>query len=73
MVQPVNIVKGVLCFLMGLIFIYVSQYIIPPLANELLTGTTKAIFYVGLIILYVLAVIVAPAVIIFQAEDEDPQ
>lgn len=73
MVNPVNVVKGVLMFVLGIFFTIISYYIIPALIEEMsafgdATTTTllNTVFWSGYILVIILAVFVAPAMMIFR-------
>lgn len=62
-----SIINGVLCFIFGIIFMVVTWYIVPNIIEIVEIDTTiKLIFYAGLIMMYILAILVAPAVMIFK-------
>lgn len=60
MVDLALVGKGILYFFFGVLGSIVSYYIIPVFISYLPTNTLKAIFWVGLIIVWILAIIVNP-------------
>lgn len=62
-----QIIKGVIWFFFGLAYSVLSYYVVPALVDFLPTTTLQAIFWVGLILTWILAIIIAPAVIITKA------
>lgn len=71
MVDVKSIIKGVITFILGFFFVVISWYIVPILIdtmNETTNNDTtlRAIFYVGLVILYIIALVVAPAMMIMK-------
>lgn len=67
-----KIVKGVIVFFLGIIYTLVSYYVVPILLEFLedstygLDTTLQTIFWIGLITTWILAIIVAPALMIVQ-------
>ena len=54
--------------LLGIRTTVVGWYMVSPIANTIDDGTLLAIFWIGLIINWVLAVIIAPATMIIRAK-----
>lgn len=77
MANLTNIVKGVLAFILGVFFTIISYYIVPELIDALssfgdaeTTALLTTVFWSGYILLIILAVLVAPAMVIFQEESK---
>lgn len=77
MVNITNIVKGVLVFILGVFFTILSYYIVPSIIYEMQSfgdATASAllttVFWGGYILLIILAVFIAPAMIIFQESNQ---
>lgn len=70
MASILKIVGGVIWFILGLITTYVSYYIIPTFTDQMDLTLMKIIFWVGLIIMWCLAMLIVPIYIIIDGYKE---
>lgn len=70
MASILKIVGGVIWFILGLITTYVSYYIIPTFTDQMDLTLMKIIFWVGLIIMWCLAILIVPIYIIIDGYKE---
>lgn len=61
-----EVITGVLYFFYGVIFTAVTYYILPPFVDLLTDTVLQGIFWVGLITMWIMAIVVFPVVKIMK-------